>query len=272
MAIDVHVHCRGGEDGGAVLRAMDELGLERIVLMSRPAYYSLETEEPELVGHKAVIDDLSRVVALDPGRMIGFAWIEPTLDDAADMVDYALGEKGLAGIKMLPNQWYPDDERAQVLYRKIEAYRRPMLFHSGILWTWGNTSKYCRPAEFEVMMHYPGIRFAVAHMGWPWTDECIAMADKLLSVQPKRGQESTCYVDITTGAPRVWKVDALRKALACLGDKRLVFGSDSSLPAGADYARLRMREDEEMLREAGASDETVDRVLSKNALHWLGMT
>jgi len=37
MAIGVHVHCKGGEDGNKVLKAMDAVGLERIVLMSRPA-------------------------------------------------------------------------------------------------------------------------------------------------------------------------------------------------------------------------------------------
>jgi len=36
MVIDVHVHCKGGEDGNKVLKAMDAVGLERIVLMSRP--------------------------------------------------------------------------------------------------------------------------------------------------------------------------------------------------------------------------------------------
>jgi predicted TIM-barrel fold metal-dependent hydrolase len=271
MAIDVHVHAKGGEDGRRILKAMDELGLERIVLMSPPPHWSLASEREEVRGHRAVIDEIAGIIAPDPARMIGFGWIEPTLPDAQDMVDYALGDKGLAGIKMIPHHWYPDDERAQACYRKVESHGKPMLFHSGILWSWGNTSKYCRPAEFEIMMEYPGIRFAVAHMGWPWTDECIAMADKLRSIQPHRGQEPTCYVDITTGAPRVWKVDALRKALACLGDKHLVYGSDSGLPEGADYARQRLREDEEMLREAGASDETVARVLGRNALRWLGI-
>ncbi len=271
MAIDVHVHCKGGEDGNKVLKAMDAVGLERIVLMSRPAYYSLVTEAPDPVGHRAAIDELAKIVAPDPTRMVGFAWIEPTLPDAVEMVDYALGEKRLSGVKMLPNQWYPDDARAQAVYQRVEKYRKPMLFHSGILWTWGNTSKYCRPAEFEIMMEYPGIRFALAHISWPWTDECIAMCQKLQWTQPKRGHEWTCYIDITTGAPRLHKVNALRTALALIGDEHLIYGSDNADPENPDAYRPNLAEDRDIFREAGASEEVIDRVFNKNALQWLGL-
>ena len=169
MAIDVHVHCKGGEEGEKILPAMDELGLERIVLMSAPPHYSLATEQGEIRGHREVIDEIARVVRPDPDRMLGFAWIEPTLPDAEEMIDYALAEKSMVGIKMIPNQWYPDDERAQRCYQKIAGHEKPMLFHSGILWSQGNTSKYCRPAEFEIMMDYPKIRFA-GHVQHPFLD------------------------------------------------------------------------------------------------------
>ena len=34
------------------------------------------------------------------------------------------------------------------------------------------------------------------------------------------------YADITSGAPRIWKVDAMRKGLAYMGDTQFVYGSD----------------------------------------------
>ncbi len=170
MAIDIHVHTKGGEDGDKILKAMDQAGLKRTVLISRPPHRPLTPDRPDCAGLRAVIDDIAHLVAPDPQRMIGFAWIEPTLPEAVEMVDYALGEKRLAGIKMMPHHWYPDDARAQACYAKINEYGAPMLFHSGILWSRGNTSKYCRPAEFEIMTEYPRIRFALGHMGWPWHD------------------------------------------------------------------------------------------------------
>ncbi len=269
MAIDVHVHGRGGENGDEILKAMDEVGLERVVLFAVPPHRAMrEGGTPPEDAHRQSIDDIARIVAPDPDRIIGFTWIEPPLPDALEGIDYALDEKGLKGVKMIPNHWYPADERAQACYKMIEEYGKPMLFHTGILWGRSDTSQYCRPAYFEIMLHYPGIRFAMAHMSWPWTDECMAVNGKF-----KENQEGewTSYVDITSGAPRIWKVEALRKALSYLGDEHILYGSDCGLPGGADYARVRLREDEEMLREAGASDATVERVLSTNALRWLGI-
>ena len=266
MAIDVHVHTSGGEDGAQILKAMDEVGLDRVVLFAVPPHR--RGGEIPKDAHRQSIDEIAKLVSADPRRLIGFAWIEPPLPDALDGVDYALGEKSLPGIKMIPNHWYPGDERARACYQKIEEYGKPMLFHTGILWGLSDTSQYCRPAFFEIMLHYPGIRFAMAHISWPWTDECLAVNGKFKSNQ--KG-EWTSYVDITSGAPRIWKVDALRKALCYLGDEHILYGSDCHLPGGADYAALRLREDKEMLREAGASAETIDRILNKNPLRWLGL-
>jgi len=265
MAIDVHIHTRGTEDGAEILKAMDRVGLERVVLLGVPPYESDEAQRSKR-PHQVVVDKLAQQVQADPDRLIGFAWIEPPLPDAVQAVDYALGEKGLLGVKMIPNKWYPADERAQACYAKINDYGKPMLFHTGILWGTSDTSQYCRPAFYEIMFHYPRIRFAMAHISWPWTDECIAVN---LKFKVNQTGEWTSYIDITSGAPRIWKVDALYKALNCVGDEHLLFGSDAFLPDGEEMVRGRLREDEQMLREAGASDETVKRVLSANALKWL---
>ena len=287
MAIDVHIHTRGGEDESKILKAMDAVGLERVVLFSPFYSFALggvsrgplprgkigdmgDRVSPD--AHRRATDDLSRMVASDRERLIGFAWIEPTMPDAPDAVDYALGEKGLQGVKMLPQHWYPTDECAQAVYAKIQEYDKPILFHTGILWGVSDTSQHCRPAFYEIMLHYPKIRFAMAHMSWPWTDECFAVCGKFRAAahgHPER--QWTSFVDITTGAPRIWKVEALQKALAYLGDQQLIYGSDCSQPEDPEALRYRLEEDRSILRDAGASPEAMERILSKNALRWLGI-
>ncbi len=273
MAIDVHVHTRGGEDGSKILRALDDAGLDRIVLFAVPPHRNVpEGEEPPKDAHKRSIDDMVRMVEPDPERLIGFAWIEPTLPDAVAAVDYAFGEKGLRGVKMIPNHWYPADERAQACYARIEEYRRPMLFHTGILWGVSDTSQHCRPAFFEIMLHYPKIRFAMAHMSWPWTDECFAVCGKFRAATHRdEGREWTSYVDITTGAPRIWKVEALRKALSYLGDQQIVYGSDCFQAENGEDLKRHLDADRSILREAGATPETMERIFTANTLRWLGM-
>jgi len=269
MAIDVHVHTRGGEDGGKVLRAIDKAGVERIVLFGVPPHRGAEQgQAPAKDAHRQSIDQLARLVSADPDRLIGFAWIEPTLPDALEGIDYAFGTKNLRGVKMIPNHWYPADERAQACYKKIEQYGKPMLFHTGILWGLSDTSQHCRPAFYEIMLHYPGIRFAMAHISWPWTDECFAVNGKFRSNQ--KG-EWTSYIDITSGAPRIWKLDAMQKGLAYLGDEHFLYGSDCFEPENADALRHHLDWDRAILRDAGASKETIERILTTNALKWLGL-
>jgi uncharacterized protein len=276
--IDAHVHIKGGEKGEDILRALDAVGLERIVLISTAPHYELgypllrATPTPERDAHGPVIDELARIVAADPERLVGFAWIEPTLEDAVPAVDYALGEKGLWGIKMIPTHWYPRDERAQACYARIETHRRPLLFHSGIMFGQNLTSEYCRPVFFEIMLHYPGVRFALSHIGWPWTDECFAVCGKFRAAteyDPTR--EWTSYVDLTSGAPRLWKVDALRKGLAYLGDGQMFYGSDSFYPENPEALRQHLTAERQMLREAGVGPEAAARLLGANAEKWLGI-
>ena len=273
MAIDVHVHTRGGEEGKKILKALDQAGLERIVLLSFPPHGMVESgETPPEDAHRQSIDDMARMVAPDPKRLIGFAWIEPTLPDAEEAVDYAFGEKNLRGVKMIPNHWYPADERAQACYRKIEEYGKPILFHTGILWGISDTSQHCRPAFFEIMLNYPKIRFAMAHMSWPWTDECFAVCGKFRAATHRdKSRTWSSFVDITSGAPRIWKVEALQKALAYLGDEQLVYGSDCFRPEDGDDLKRHLEEDISILKDAGASPEAMERILSTNALRWLGI-
>ncbi len=270
MAIDVHIHTRGTEDGNKILKAMDKVGLERVVLFAVPPHRS-EAAKGLKEPHKKIIDDIAKLVSVDPDRLIGFAWIEPTLDDAQAGVDYALGEKKLRGVKMIPNHWYPADERAQACYQKIDGYAKPMLFHTGILWGDSDTSQYCRPAFYEIMLHYPNIKFAMAHMSWPWTDECFAVCGKFRAAGGYKKDNWRAFVDITSGAPRIWKVDALRKALAYLGDRNLIYGSDCFAAEDPDDLNGNLQMDREILRECGCSDETMERIFTKNSLTWLGI-
>jgi len=274
MAIDAHVHTRGTEDGKKILKALDEAGLDRIVLFGVPPHRNVaEGKTPPADAHKQSADHLAKLIAPDPERLIGFAWIEPTLPDAVEGVEYALGEKNLRGVKMIPNHWFPADERAQACYAKMEEFGKPLLVHTGILWGMSDTSQHCRPAFFEILLKYPKIRFAMAHMSWPWTDECFAVCGKFRAAAGHDDSRTwTSYVDITTGAPRIWKVDALQKALAYLGDGQLIYGSDSFQAESAEDLKRHLDADRSILRDAGAGPETMEKILSTNALKWLGIS
>ncbi|MGQ9662842.1 MAG: amidohydrolase family protein [Kiritimatiellia bacterium] len=230
---------------------------------------------------------MKEILAADPDRFYGLAWINPLLPNACEVVEQAITELGFRGIKMIPHHWYPHDERLFPVYRKIEELGVPVVFHSGILWGHGDSSRFCQPVHYEVLINFPRIRFALAHIGWPWTDECIALAGRFAArvVRPDTGRqehapraleqrvcEAQMFVDITLGAPRPYRTDALLKALAVLGDRRLIYGSDCGEPDNAEILRFHSELDRHLLSgELGQSPESIRRIMHDNfELFFLG--
>jgi predicted TIM-barrel fold metal-dependent hydrolase len=154
-----------------------------------------------------------------------FFWIDPLEKNAQDQVDMAL-DSGVMGFKVICNHFYPGDPRAMEIFRYIAQKEKPILFHSGILWDGGVSSKYNRPVEFEELINVEGLRFSLAHISWPWCDEHIALYGKILAAD-KRGIEM--FVDTTPGTPPIYRREALEK-LYTVGypvEHNIFFGSDN---------------------------------------------
>ena len=161
---------------------------------------------------------------------------------------------------MLPDHWYPYEKQVQKIYKVINALEVPILFHSGILWGFGDSSRFCRPAYYECMINYPKVKFALAHIGWPWTDECLAVAGRF--AHGDLTNKTQMYVDITTGAPKLWKIDAMRKMLSYLPHSQIMYGSD--MTPWTDGYRDWVKTDFEILAELGATNETIKKVMYTN--------
>jgi predicted TIM-barrel fold metal-dependent hydrolase len=233
------------------------------------------SQDPEQTpdGGRRAIADLVGVAREFPEQIVPMAWIDPAHCDAPKIAEWAAGEAGVRGFKMIPQSWYPDDPRARKIYEIAEAHRLPIQFHSGILWQIGDRSKYCRPAGYEVMMDYPGLRFSMAHIGWPWTDECIAVAQKFRMVN-QRAEDRDPYqamVDLTVGTPKIYREDALRKCLACCGADLMMFGTDAGI--GRRYCKeWAFRNDEALLRDLGCTEEELQMIFAGNAERFIAGT
>lgn len=160
MYCDCHIHCDAGSDGSGILRAMDAVEMEKAVLIA-PHTAKSDADVVESV------QGITATCAPDPERLLGFAFVDPSLPGAVDHVKMAV-DKGLKGFKLMPDHWYPYEERFFPTYAAIEAARRPMLWHSGILWANGDSSRFCRPVFYEALLHFPKVKFALAHISWPW--------------------------------------------------------------------------------------------------------
>jgi len=159
-----------------------------------------------------------------------FFWIDPTEEDAEEQADYAAAA-GIRGFKVLCSRYAPCD--GMKTYERIAGHGLPVLFHSGVLWDGHVSSAYNRPMAFEGLMEVKNFRFALAHVSWPWCDECIAMFGKIRSAQrAAAGSGENCnaqmFIDTTPGTPYAYREGVFEKAYLIDYDlkERLVFGTD----------------------------------------------
>jgi predicted TIM-barrel fold metal-dependent hydrolase len=275
VIIDCHVHSSGLESTDSILRAMDQAGVEKMCLFS--PYASAGNEvfgdgvfAGDQEGMEGAIDWLGKVVAQAPDRIIGFAWVDPRWPSAVQAAERAV-DLGIRGIKSIPNHWYPTDECALSLFAKMDELGMPGIFHSGILFGFGDSSRFCRPVFYEALINTPGVKFALSHISWPWVDECLAVAGRFRAATRANAREMQMFVDLTPGTPRIWRADALRKALVYLGDGQLIYGSDTYPADDGERLRASVERDQATFRqELGLSSAAIERIMSGNLLRMLG--
>lgn len=287
MRSDCHVHVRGDCEARKVLAEMDRLKIDKVGLMGRGGAGTIAEQ-------RVRDDELSKLCSADRKRLLGFARIDPRLEGITDEIRRCRQDLKLPGVKMLPDHWSPCDEFLWPVYQTIEAMGMPILFHSGILWGNADSSRFCRPVLYESVIHFPRLKIALAHIGWPWTDECIAVADRFKTMaRMKDGRDPElkkdvvwrnrnlhertfevdvqCKVDLTPGTPDVYRAEVLRRCYDVLGADMLVFGTDSGGADDLTGVKTQQERDERIFRDdLGLSDSDIDRIMGSNVLKLLG--
>lgn len=270
MLYDGHIHIgRGNADTTGLKGKMKKAGVDGGVLLSLPpaTFYpngQAETKEERL-------DNLFEWVGGDPD-LFPFYWIDPLEQDAVEQVAYAC-EREVLGFKIICSRFFPGDMRALEVYQSIAANGRPILFHSGILWDGQPSSQYNRPVGFEPLVEIKGLRFALAHISWPWCDENIAVYGKIQHALAHRPDLSAeMFIDTTPGTPPIYREEALTKVFT-VGypvDDNVFFGSDCM---ANDYDSVLVagwvETDHKIYDKLGLDKDVVDKIHRKNLLHFI---
>ncbi len=267
MIIDAHVHCSGAERSSDVLRSLDDAGVDMAVLLAPFLSAGFSLDDPaSLVRANAHVADVVRGHA---DRLIGFAVVDPRDPAAPEHLRHAVETLGLRGVKMVPTGWYPYDAEVQPVFAEARRLGVPLLFHSGIFID-GRSGRFCRPTFFEALRDHPGLKVTLAHLGWPWVDEAIAVGliDRIHGVPPG---DAMFRFDISFGPPPPYRREALGKALEVLGAESLQFGSDCFLPCSGAQIAERMGWVHDLLDELEVGDEARARIWGGTAAAWLGL-
>lgn len=256
--VDCHVHMMGPADAGEVLRDMDAGGVDRILVCSTQERVSLPKTRANLLVAKELFDAA-------PNRIGGLAWIEPTLPGARGLAREALLEMGFVGIKIIPDHWYAYEERLEPFWETMHELKASILFHTGILYGNDDGSRFCRPLWLEKLLHYPNIRFAMAHISWPWCEECLAVMGRMRAAVRYGREGWQSYVDLTPGTPPHIREQAVANAVSFCGADRIMFGTDGRVPGGIGGQKDHVARDLAILGKLGLDEAQTERIMSGTA-------
>lgn len=254
--VDCHVHMKAPvPDASPVLRAMDRNGVERLIVMSNSERRSLQVTRQNLADAKALCDQA-------PDRLTPLARLEPTIPGMGELAKEALGDMGFKGIKIIPDHWFAYEERLEPWWELMNELAAPILFHTGIHYGFEDNSRFCRPLWLEKLLHYPRIRFAMAHISWPWCEECLAVMGRMRAAGNPQWQS---YIDITPGTPGHIRKEALANAVSFCGPERIMFGTDSVLPSDLPKHPGHFERDKAIFEELGLDEAQQERIFAGTA-------
>lgn len=197
--------------------AMDRAGVERSLLIATRAG-DLRIRHSYEIPYQRVAD----YCAAFPGRFSGLAGIDPTRGiSGLKELDHAVHELGFVGAHLYPH-WFglaPDAAQYYPYYARCAELGIPIMMQVGHCLDYRRDrilESVGRPATLErVAIDFPELTIIGIHMGWPWTEEMIAMCFK----------HNNVYVAADAYAPKHWPAEYVRYANSWGSDKCL-FGTD----------------------------------------------
>jgi predicted TIM-barrel fold metal-dependent hydrolase len=228
------------------IAAMDAAGVERGLIA---AWYGPE-------GAAISNDEVSAFVAQYPERLVGVASVDLRRPVAAVReLRRAVRELGMRALRIVPWFWGlpPNDRRYYPLYAECVELGIPFctqVGHTGPL----RTSETGRPIPYldDVALEFPDLVIVGGHIGYPWTNEMIALATKYANV----------YIDTSAYTARRFPPE-LVAYMRGNGRRKVMFATN--------YPMIRASRALEGLEELELDEETRELFLSGNARRVFGL-
>ena len=274
--LDSHIHFGDGDPVNGSYKEQQKKYLSELAAAGVSGS-QIMSKDPRLAKELGCEGRLRELMEFCDGadNLYPFYWIDPMEDDFLEQIDKAYNA-GVDGFKIICSGFYPGDENVLAACTKIAELGKPVLFHSGILWDGVDSSRYNRPGEYESLLEVPDLKFCLAHVSWPWTDECIAVYGKFNNAFSRR-PELSCemFIDITPGTPHVYREEVFKR-LFCSDYQvkyNVMFGSDCNTDGyNVAWTKDWVATDVPLIRKFNPNDpdDVIEHVYSKNFLRFMG--
>ncbi len=201
-------------------------------------------------------DEVAQVVASDPELYAGVASVDLLRPmDAVRELRRCVKELGFVAVRLLPWLWGlpPNDRRYYPIYAECIELGVPFCLqvgHAGPL----RPSEPGRPIPYldEVACDFPELTIVGGHIGYPWTQEMIAMATKYPNV----------FIDTSAYTPSRYPAE-LVAFMRGHGRKKVLFGTN--------FPMIQPSKCLAQLDDLGLDDEARERFVSGNAKRVFGL-
>ena len=233
MIIDAHTHLHKpdfDEAAKTLVSLMDGAGIDKSAIFAFPSR--------ELTNEDAI-----RIAGEYKDRLFAIGSVSPLKPKtSARALSRALNAGAIRGLKFYTGyeHFYPSDTKRLAPYLEIlEATGFPAIFHMGDTFApyGGAKLKYAHPLAIdELAVEYPKLKIIIAHMGYPWFTDAIAVLYKNDNVYADISGWVYGEVESTdTEALQRWIMDC-RDYLGQLD--KLLFGTDYPIAAQKGYVEF----------------------------------
>ncbi len=221
MVVDCHTHIRSASiqnlDASEHLAAADVV--DRCVVLASCGDVSHQGRLAADTSSEQVNNHLSQYVERYKQKMIGFAFINPLVDDVSTKSLKAATEKlGLKGVVLYCTQtpFHPAQSAAMRLYESAQDLNLPVFFHNTPVGQ-GGILEYAQPYLLdEVARSFPEMKIIVGNAGFPFYEQTLCLLAKHKNV----------FTDFSVKPGSTWQIYNL---VVCAYEQgvmdKLLFGS-----------------------------------------------
>jgi len=213
-------------------------------------------------------DFVAAYVRQHADRLIGFAAVDPSVPAVAlEDLRRAHDELGMRGVTIWPaaQDFHPACSGAMRVYAEACRLGMPVVFHLDVQASPQSKMEFARPYLIdEVAREFPDLRIIISQLGYPWTEEAVALL----------GKHTHVFTDISGLLHHQWHAyNALLLAHQAGVMDRLLFGSNFpyTSPAVCIEALYSINHICHGTNLPTVPREQLRRIVERNALELLGI-